>query len=155
MDQCPHCEHSLAPEETRCPACQQVLRDRQLDNLRHRDPKVRQHAARHFECGDEDEESIRALAAVLNDSVEDIRHWAGVYLFTAGPKAKCVIPELVAALDHDDMYVRRTAAAALSNIGPEARDALEKLEQLRHTDDDLLRVWVAEAIARIGKCPDD
>ena len=94
MDQCPHCEHSLAPEETRCPACQQVLRDRQLANLRHRDLKIRGNAARHFECGAGDQESIRALAAVLNDSVEDIRHWAGVHLFIAGPKAKCVIPEL-------------------------------------------------------------
>lgn len=153
MDQCPHCDNSLAPGETQCPRCRRFLLHRLIENLRNPDPKVRARAAHEFVFVTAKEKSVRALASVLNDPAPEVRREAGVNLFIAGAEAKHVVPELVAALDHADVFVRRTAAAALAMVGPEARDALPKLRQLTDVKDDKLRAWVAEAIARIGAEP--
>jgi HEAT repeat protein len=93
---------------------------------------------------------VCALAGVLNDPNEDVRRGAGVSLFLSGKRGRCVLSELIAALDHADYFIRRTSVAALSMIGQEARLALPKLKQLRNAQDEMLRSWVAEAIRCIA-----
>jgi len=150
---CAYCDHPVSPNQTQCPQCRRFFPDKLIISLRNSDPAVRERAAHDFVFITMDEHEVRALANALNDPSENVRRAAGLNLFIAGPKAKYVVSELVASLDHPDFFIRRASAAALSNVGADAGAALKKLEQLKDTSDEKLRAWVVHAISAILSQP--
>jgi HEAT repeat protein len=91
--------------------------------LRHRDPKVRQEAARTIaeisRTSDHAASTVMLLKKNLDDPDVEVRSSVLLALSRMGPNAKPAVPHAIKEMQNQDPRVRRAAIALIGNVAPE------------------------------------
>jgi HEAT repeat protein len=121
-----------------------------LQQLRDRDPAQRQQAMWALARLGGEPEHVRAVAELLADKSEGVRHGAALNLGRMGPAATSAVPQLLTALCDEDQFVRTAAVCALGHICPQDDAVLTALGAALQDQSAMVRRRTLDTLGEIG-----
>jgi HEAT repeat protein len=121
-----------------------------LRQLQDRDPALRQQAMWALARLGPEPEHVRAVAELLADKNEGVRHGAALNLLRMGPAAASAIPQLLTALRDEDQFVRTAAVRALGHICPQDDAVLAALGAALQDESAMVRRRTLDTLGEIG-----
>jgi HEAT repeat protein len=121
-----------------------------LRQLQDRDPALRQQAMWALARLGGEPEHVRAVAELLADKNQGVRHGAALNLGRMGPAAASSVPQLLIALHDEDQFVRTAAVCALGHICPHDETALAALGEALEDKSPMVRRRTLDTLGEIG-----